>query len=39
MIKGLFLGVKYMDLYKELVDGSGYKVCSIENMQIFKKYD
>ena len=26
-----------MDLYEELVDGPGYAVCSIENMQLFKK--
>ena len=25
-----------MDLYEELVDGPGYAVCSIENMQLFK---
>jgi sporadic carbohydrate cluster 2OG-Fe(II) oxygenase len=26
-----------MDLYKELVDGPGYAVCPIENIQLFKK--
>jgi len=26
-----------MDLYKELVNGLGYAVCPIENMQLFKK--
>ena len=26
-----------MDLYEELVHGSGYAVCPIENMQLFKK--
>ena len=26
-----------MDLYKELVEGKGYAVCPIENMQIFEK--
>ena len=26
-----------MDLYKELVNGPGYAVCPIENMQLFKK--
>ncbi|MDP7195762.1 MAG: hypothetical protein QF864_06175 [SAR202 cluster bacterium] len=26
-----------MDLYKELVDGPGYAVCPIENMELFKK--
>ena len=26
-----------MDLYEELVRGPGYAVCSIENMQLFKK--
>ena len=26
-----------MDLYEELVDGPGYAVCPIENMQVFKK--
>ena len=26
-----------MDLYKELVNGAGYAICPIENMQLFKK--
>ena len=26
-----------MDLYKELVHGSGYTVCPIENIEIFEK--
>ena len=26
-----------MDLYEELVNGPGYAVCSIENMQLFKE--
>ena len=26
-----------MDLCKELVNGPGYAVCPIENMQLFKK--
>ena len=26
-----------MDLYEELIHGSGYAVCPIENMQLFKK--
>ena len=30
-------GVNCMNLYKELVNGLGYAVCPIENMQCFKK--
>ena len=26
-----------MDLYEELVNGPGYAVCSIKNMQLFKE--